>query len=432
MADMVSRRRFIGGSLAAAGAALLPRFAAGSAVLSDVFPRWRPGELELHFIHTGCGENCFYILPDGTTILNDTGDFYRPENVREIPLLPSAERLGGEWVARYISRVWPEKTIDYLIFSHWHTDHIGSMDIGQKPSPKAGWRFRDFGDGLRANGFRCVAREFSFRRYLDHQYPSWGAYNSHDRMSLELVKRWLQAEKPKGLAVEPFRVGALDQIALLHAPEKYKGVFSIRNLCANGVAWDGAEGRCDFAAEHAATAKDGRVNQNTLSSAFVIRYGRFAYYAGGDVSGWLKRADGTKVDYEAEIGKLAGPVTVCKMNHHGCPDAMSEGFVRAVRAKAYVACVWDPWQLSSGKTLARLTSRAIHEGRDPVVVPTLLTAANAEKFAGQPFGANIPAETRHGVHVAVKVAPGGGESTMYLIDARDESMRVVRRIGLPA
>ena len=92
MADMVSRRSFIGGSLAAAGAALLPRFAGSAALPSDTFPRWRAGELELHFIHTGCGENCFYILPDGTTILNDTGDFYRPKYVGEIPLLPSAER----------------------------------------------------------------------------------------------------------------------------------------------------------------------------------------------------------------------------------------------------------------------------------------------------------------------------------------------------
>ena len=41
-----------------------------------VYPGWRPGELDLHFVYTGCGENMFYRLPDGTSILNDTGDFY--------------------------------------------------------------------------------------------------------------------------------------------------------------------------------------------------------------------------------------------------------------------------------------------------------------------------------------------------------------------
>lgn len=197
MAAMVTRRRFAGGLPATAGVAFLPRSAVSLAFACDGFPCWREGELELHFIHTGCGENCFYILPDGTTILNDTGDFHCPEAVRDIPLMPSAERLGGEWVARYISRVW------------------------------------------------------------------------------------------------------------------------------------------------------------------------------------------------------------------------------------------HPWQMSSGKTLARLASRKLHDGRDALVVPTFMTKKNAEKFAGSPFMKNIPEETRHGVHVAVKVAPGGGECTMCLIDARDESMRVVRRIGLP-
>lgn len=420
----ITRRGFLKGALAACASVWTPSVFAGGAA---TFPRWRPGELELHFIYTGCGENCFYILPDGTSILNDTGDFYRPCHIEDVPLLPSPGRLGGEWVARYISRVYSEKTIDYLIFSHWHTDHIGAADLGQKPSPKCGWRFKEFADGTRGNGFRCVAEEFSFKRYLDHQYPRWGAYNTHDKPSLALVEPWLEAQKKRGLAVEPFKPGALDQIALLRKAEKYKGVFSIRNLCANGVAWDGAAGVRDYASEHAkATGKD-KINQNTLSSAFVMRYGKFSYYAGGDVSGRLTRADGTEFDYEAEIGRLAGPVTLCKMNHHGCPDAMSEGFVRAVRAKAYVACIWDPWQLSSEKTLARLTSREIHGGRSPLVIPNLLTKGNAAKFASSAFMENIPGETLSGVHIAVKVSPGGEDCMIYLLDARDEEMRIVRK-----
>ena len=34
---------------------------------------WKEGELDLHFIHTGQTENCFHILPDGTTFLLDAG-----------------------------------------------------------------------------------------------------------------------------------------------------------------------------------------------------------------------------------------------------------------------------------------------------------------------------------------------------------------------
>ncbi len=424
--NMMTRREVVSGAAAFAAFGMRRAFAADNA--GGVLPAWKPGELELHFIYTGCGENCFYILPDGTSILNDTGDFYRPADIADIPLLPSAERLGGEWTSRYISRVYPEKTIDYLMFSHWHTDHVGATDIGQKPSPKASWRYRTFKDGTKGNGFRCVAENFSFRRYFDHQFPRWGDYNTHDAMSIALVKTWLETEKKKGLVAEHFKVGALDQIAMLRNPEKFKGVFSVRNLCANGCVWDGADGVKDLASEHVkATGKD-KISQNLLSSAFVMRYGKFSYYAGGDVSGRLKRADGTDFDYEEIVGRLAGPVTVCKMNHHGYIDAMSEGFVRAVRAKAYISCIWSPGQVNS-RTMERMASREIHQGFDPIIIPNLTPKSRVLKYAESPFFKNIPSETQGGVHVVVKVAPGGDTWRIFLVDARDESMRVLRVIG---
>ena len=425
---MTSRRKFLESVAASGLTAAMPSiaaFAADTSSAGDVYPGWRPGELDLHFIYTGCGENCFYVLPDGTSILNDAGDFYRPRDIGDIPLLPSSERLGGEWVSRYISRVYPGKTIDYLVFSHWHTDHVGATDIGQKPSPNAGWRYRTFSDGTKGNGFRCVAEDFTFRRYLDHQYPECGVHATHDRMSVALVRPWLEAERKKGLVAEPFKVGALDQISMLHDPEKYKRVFSIRNLCANGRAWDGAAGVLDHAADHVkATGKD-RISQNLLSSAFVMRYGKFSYYAGGDVSGRIRRADGTEFDYEEKIGRLAGQVSVCKANHHGFHDAMSEGFVRAVRARAYVSCIWSPGQVNS-KTLERMASRELHGGFDPVVVPNLMPKSRAERYAERPFMRNVPPEVQNGVHVVVKVASGGDSWRIYLLDARDESMRVLR------
>ena len=37
-------------------------------------PVWSEGYLDIHFINTGRGECCFYILPDGTTLLVDAGE----------------------------------------------------------------------------------------------------------------------------------------------------------------------------------------------------------------------------------------------------------------------------------------------------------------------------------------------------------------------
>ena len=398
----------------------------GASELNEALPAWKPGELELHFIYTGCGENMFYRLPDGTSILNDTGDAYRPKDVAYTPLLPSSTRLGGEWVSRYIQRVYHEKFIDYLIFSHWHDDHIGHAGFGRDSTPEMDYRYKVTGDGRKVDGFLCVAEDFGFRRYLDHQYPARGTYNSQGSC-MKLVAPWVDEQKKKGLVAEPFKVGALDQIALLRDPAKYKGLFSVRNVCANGVLWDGADGVRDFAAETVAATGDGTLPQNMLSMGFVIQYGKFRFWTGGDIQpSFLKKGFTTKngpVNYEAEVGRRIGPVTVCKTNHHGCGDAMCGDFIRAVRAQVYVTCVWSHWHIDKG-TMGRMASRTLHPDFDPVIVPNFMPTDRAEEFRDWPFMKNVPPETRDGVHVVIKVAPGGESYRIFLVDARDESMRV--------
>ncbi len=122
---ILNRRDFLRNATAFGALSAVGIAQGGSAEVGRPYPGWRPGEMDLHFVYTGCGENMFYRLPDGTAILNDTGDFYRPRDLDQVPLLPSPDRLGGEWMARYLHRVYPEDAIDYAIFSHWHSDHIG-------------------------------------------------------------------------------------------------------------------------------------------------------------------------------------------------------------------------------------------------------------------------------------------------------------------
>ncbi len=422
---MKTRREFIG-----AGAGAFAAFALGSRPVAaagegGTYPGWKPGEMDLHFIYTGRGENMFYRLPDGTAILNDVGEFYRPRELNRVPLLPSKEVLGGDWVRRYISRVYPEKTIDYAVFSHWHSDHVGHAEFDgdgvSERDPGAALRYRVTPDGRKINGFLCVAEEFSFRRYFDHQYPNWGAYESHDS-SMALLAPWLEEQKKKGLVADRFRPGALDQIALLRDPAKYKGVFSIRNIAANGAMWDGANGVIDYAAEHVARTGRKKIYQNMLSMSFVIQYGAFRYFTGGDIQqDILLRADGTKVPYEALVGERAGRVNVCKMNHHGCSNAMTEGFVKAVNAQVYTAGMWCPYQ-AHPETLNRLTKTAAATGgKAPLFAVGLVSDIQTSKV--DELGYKLPYTGP--AHVVVKVFPGGNAYRVYALDAHDESMRIL-------
>ena len=76
--------------------------------------------LVAHFLDVGQGDSCFIELPNGETMLIDAGENYYGENI-----------------IRYMRSRGCEK-IDYLIASHPHSDHIGSMpyivrhfDIGE-------------------------------------------------------------------------------------------------------------------------------------------------------------------------------------------------------------------------------------------------------------------------------------------------------------
>jgi hypothetical protein len=180
-----------------------------------------------------------------------------------------------------------------------------------------------------------LGEKYAFKNYFDHQYPYLGKYGSADK-SLSMMREFLEAKKKEGLHCEKFRPGALNQIRLVNDKDGcYRNSFSIRNVCANGVCWTGKGEDCvDYAAIHVkATGKEVKINQNLLSMGFVVQYGKFRYWAGGDVSGFLKDADGRPFNYEAVVGKSVGPVTVCKTNHHAWKDAMVKEFVEEVKAE---------------------------------------------------------------------------------------------------
>ncbi|MBQ1953724.1 MAG: MBL fold metallo-hydrolase, partial [Alistipes sp.] len=97
--------------------------------VGDIYRGWQDGQMEIHHIYTGRGESSFIIMPDATTMLIDVGD--HDPTVEQYALmteaLPDRQRRAGEYVARYVERVNPEgKSVDYLMLSHFHNDHMGT------------------------------------------------------------------------------------------------------------------------------------------------------------------------------------------------------------------------------------------------------------------------------------------------------------------
>lgn len=431
----VDRRQFLTASTAAACAGTRVLFAAPNRLAETDFDDpndpnrivdldgeigkpyvgWKEGDFDVHFIYTGVSENGFYIFPDGTTALIDCGDFdnFGSRGRRACEPKPDGSKRPGEWVARYISRLFPDlRTIDYFVASHFHSDHIGCGDTGAGITCG---RSPDY----QLSGVTQVGEYYRFGKAFDRGYPDYNKPTSWAPAEREnLLKFFAYAEKEYGLKREKFVVGALDQIKAVHAPEKYD--FHIRNICANGEVWQGDGNKnLDFF-ERYPNNKRYR-NENAFSIATRWEYGPFRFYTGGDVQGDLTDAEGNDLDYEGTVGRAVGPVDVCKTNHHSFSNAMRPTFVNAVQARAYVTCVWCEGHLRENTAAAMSDDTASGYPGPRLICANGVHPDWAAAMEGKPWRKNY---VEGGGHVVVKAYDGGKRFKIYYLTYDDESMRV--------
>ena len=401
----MTRRDFIASGVAAATVDSTERLQLSC--VGRVLPPWRKGELDIHFIHTGVGEQTFFIFPDGTTMLLDCGDTHHEKYMRDVPPSPDGTRYGGEWVSRYIQRLISHREIDYAMVSHWHGDHTGDLAFGGKRTT----------DGRIVCGLPLVGEDFFFRHYFDHQYPKIGEHACDpDKGALKLMREWIPRTVADGMRAHRFEVGSDDQICLLHDAAAFPQ-FRVRNIAANGAVWDGVGGVVDAAATHVKRTGVDAIHENRLSSAIRIQYGRFSYYSGGDNELTMVGADGREFSWEGMVGRAAGPVDVCKTNHHAGVFGMRPEFIREVRAKAYLSSVWQAGMVDH-KSLSTMCSRELYPGDRIVCFGDIAdgrrNVADAYDGVVQPPG-----------HAVVRVAPGGDTFRVFTLSTMDERMTVL-------
>jgi hypothetical protein len=149
-----------------------------------------------------------------------------------------------------------------------------------------------------------------------------------------------------------------------------------------------------------------------------ITYGPFRYYTAGDLSCDLLDEQGNPVNLEEQIARVCGPVDVCKANHHAYKDAMTEGFVKNIRASAYIVPVWDYLHIQQN-TMANMASRELYPG-NRMIFPTAFPEVIRQAYSGEPWMASVCEKTGH---VVVKVS-GQGRMYKYVLSAQDEERMV--------
>ena len=419
----MDRRDFMKSSALAAAALMFDwkkAFAEGNKApeAGNVWKGWKKGHFQVHFIYTGVAESMFMIFPDGTTMLLDCGDHNAIGRGKlAVPVLPSPDRHSGEWIARYVRRVNPHgKDVDYMMLSHYHSDHGGCSKFYADKVTRAGGAYI-------MSGFSQAAEYLDFGKAFDRCWPDYDdpiPLIDRSADNVGFMKQFYTFMKDhRGMEIEKFQVGAIDQVAMVHSPGSYPG-FSIRNICANGriASKDGTI--TDLYAERK-KEKPLSFNENGMSLGMIISYGPFKFFTAGDFSDKWALPDGSSFEIEAALAQVCEKVSVAKINHHGHYSMPSE-LLKALQARVYVSCVWD--QLHNvAPVMARIADKSLYPG-ERIVCPGIFPKERREEDAGKPWLDVINDSSFEGGHVVLDVPEGGREYSITYLSAADESMTV--------
>ena len=358
--------------------------------IGDSLPVWKEGYLDIHSINSGRGECTFYVLPDGTTMLVDAGEFHT--SGAKYPMVeqkPDTLIRPYKVYSEYIKKALPEVGgIDYALATHYHMDHIGRMEKDYEVSDS----------GYVLTGMMALYDEIPYRTLIDRSWPEYT--DNAEQKNWERFVRSMSARD--GMKVEKFVLGSDTQFRLVNHPEKYPD-FRILNCHVNGQVWNNG------AVEDYWTDKP--VSENGASAGFLLSYGRFDWFTGGDAGGNGRVAKPAALAIGRQIEAMKG-------HHHMSWHTMSRTMLRTYNPQVVVNQSFyshQPWPETMEVTL----HEGMPEGECRDVFLTNLHDSTYVDAAG-----TLAKVKAYRGHIVIRVLPAGGSFYVYMLDDKDLEQRV--------
>ena len=408
-------------------------------VLGMYLPEWEKGYLDIHFINTGTGECSFIIMPDGTQMLVDVASANtKQDDVQTIdgtdtpvfiPRVPDNSRRPSEWVNMYLAKcmAWTgNNKLDYISITHYDGDHIGMRTEAPRVDGLGG---SSAPSGLASGGYQKIGLaeildDNNVGVLVDRAYPDYDYPVTEDLTGSNNMKNYHNAiayHVARGVVHEAFNSGVNNQFVMKYDTSSYPD-FEIRNVACNGYMWTGSGTSVKKTfPDNSSYIKDvesSMPNENMNSTAFRLSYGKFDYFAGGDLE-----CDETFLfpwrNTEKPVADAVGKVEVMKANHHGSVGDNSQYFLDKLAPQAIVVNTWR-------KVQPRVSTYERFKSSGADVFTTNLDASYAEGYSDG--GASLA--YTHG-HYVVRVAPGGDYYCIYVLDDKDTDMkmRLVKHFG---
>ena len=362
----------------------------------EYLPQWKEGYMDIHAIASGQGESTFIMMPDGTTMVIDCGDMMDKWSKTHYP---DSTKSPGSWTAHYIKHFSaplpnPGK-VDYFLLSHFHSDHISRKN---------------------GNGYFDLIKEVTFDKIIDRGWPDYDfpsfEKNCQSCGALKDYIKSVQNQVENGTVAEQFEVGSRKQIALSYAPGKYD--FEAYNIAANGMRHAGKGKKAVQMWPENLDVKD--YDENIFSCAFTLRYGKFKYYHGGDLSGTTNsKTDKRPRDFQTQIAPLVGPVTAMKADHHGYKDSTMPVFLWTLRPDVVIIQCFQ--KNHPVDVTARRLIDPVYPGRRDLYI----TGDTSRDRLGEELWSHF----KPNGHVVVRVYENGSSYQVFVLDPRSRDYKVI-------
>jgi beta-lactamase superfamily II metal-dependent hydrolase len=320
---------------------------------------WTPGNLEIHHINIGQGDAALIVGPTGKSLLFDAGESYWNSH------------LDALTIGSYVEGVLGCKSLDYVVVSHFHVDHVGYIGYGGL------WHL------VETQGFTVgttLVRDYhNYLGDISGTFTNWKIY----------LEGAGQAKLHPVTAVQ-----GTGQVDL--GP----GVtIDILTVDGNGAILAG-----DFHGDASPPS------ENDYSIGALISFGDFDEWIGGDVDGEY-HASGFGYSYhdiELSVAPKVGDVDVYKVNHHGSAHSSSATFMNQLDPEVSIITVGNgntyglPTQSTMDRLLATSTVYMTERGDTNTNIGPALVAGNiviktsdgsSYTVNDAPFTATEPART---------------------------------------